>query len=59
LIATVRAVRSIPKRLRAARVPATTEIETLLTQYGLTAVAEQVKQVRLREAPWARAAARA
>jgi len=54
LIATVRAVRSIPKRLRAARVPATTEIEILLTGYGLTALAEQVKQMRLRDAPWAR-----
>jgi FkbM family methyltransferase len=55
LVAAVRAVRSLSKRLRAARVPATTEIEKLLIGYGLTDLAEQVKQMRLREAPWARA----
>jgi FkbM family methyltransferase len=54
LVTAVRAVRSLPRRFRAARVPKTTEVETLLTGYGLVALAEQVKEMRLRDAPWAR-----
>jgi FkbM family methyltransferase len=57
LVMSVRALRALPKRLRAARVPASTEVENLLTGYGLAALAEQVKQSRLRDAPWARPAA--
>ncbi len=56
LVAMVRAVRSLPELLRAARTPAATEFEKLLGTYGLTALAEQVKAMRLRDAPWARTA---